>query len=97
MHPLNAPGRQGAQALLDHCDLVNEMDAELPAILDGTRAPQNGAECLACADVFRARQHHAQAARCFADAFDRGVGTPVRDANWRTTDAARSRASRRRI
>jgi tetratricopeptide (TPR) repeat protein len=86
------PERKGAQVLLAHAERLVALEAELPAILDGTRIPHDGAECLALADLFRARQDHAQAVLYFTDAFERGVGTPVRDANWRTADAARCAA-----
>jgi serine/threonine-protein kinase len=91
-HPADDPGRKGARVLLDHCERVHALAAELPAILDGTRVPMDGAESLAFADLFRARREDARAVRHFTDAFERGVGTPIRDANWRTADAARCAA-----
>lgn len=91
-HPAGDPGRSTAEAFLHHCELLCELDADLTAVLDRTRAPRDGAECLAFADVFRARQDHGTAADYFADAFARGVGTPVNDRNWRTLDAARCAA-----
>lgn len=88
-HPTNEQARRGAKVLLDHCDLLSKIEADLPSILDDKRIPQNGAECLAFADLCRAKQNYPRAVRYFTEAFDLGVGTPVRDANWRTSDAAR--------
>lgn len=88
-HPDGAPAHAEAKALEERCELVRALDASLPAIVDGSRAAQDGAECLAIADVFRAKQDHAAAARYFADAFARGSGTTAESERWRIFDAAR--------
>jgi len=91
-HAAADPNRPTAQAFVKHCELLCELTADLPHVLDGTRPPKDGPECVAFADLFRWRRDYAAAAGFFADAMERGVGTPVSDANWRTYDAARCAA-----
>src|SRR5262245_40890469 len=85
------PVRAEASALLERCELIHELEVDLPAVLDGRRLPQGRAECFALADVFRARHDDAAAARCFADAFDAGDETHE-DSDARKFDAARCAA-----
>lgn len=85
--PAGDPGRPEARAFLDFCELVEELEASLPAIADGTRAPATTDECLALAHLFRARRQPATAARYFADAFELGA-PPAWRGDWRTYDAA---------
>jgi len=87
--PENDPQIPEATSLLNLCDLINQLAANLPAILDGSRVPQSIPECLAFADLFRGRQDHRAAARYYADAFDR-LGSE--SWSWRTFDAARCAA-----
>jgi serine/threonine-protein kinase len=86
------PGKQEAQALMDDCEQLLALEADLPAILDGTRAPQGVAECLAFADLFSALKDHEAAARYFADAFDSRFGTYAGEGDSRAFDAARCAA-----
>ncbi len=90
--PAGDPELPTAQARLSHCELLTELEAEVSAVLDGTRAPLNSAESLAFADLFRGRQEHAAATRWFADAFDRDAGTPAQDGDRRAFVAARCAA-----
>ena len=92
-HLADDPARPVAKAFLDHGALILELEAHLPAVLEGTRVPLSGVECLAFADLFRARHDDAAAARYFGEAMERGSGTPVSDRNWRTFDAAWSELS----
>jgi serine/threonine-protein kinase len=86
--------RRRAEIIAKHSELVAALAADLPAIQDGTRVPQSGAESLAFADLFCARRDYARATRYFAEAFAAHFGTPyqVIDGDWRTFDAARCAA-----
>jgi tetratricopeptide (TPR) repeat protein len=86
------PERAAAQAFLDHCSLLIELEDRLPAFLDGTRDPQSSAESLALADLFRSRQDHAEAARWYGDAFDGEAGASLAEGEGRRFAAARCAA-----
>jgi tetratricopeptide (TPR) repeat protein len=90
--PTGDPARREAQDLLDRCELLLDLEAELPAIRDGTRVPADGAECLAFAELFRIRREHAEAARYYADAFDGGTGRPFQGVERTVFDATRCAA-----
>jgi serine/threonine-protein kinase len=84
------PNRPLAKAILDHSVFLVDLAANVPVILDGTRKPGNGAECIAFADLHRGRGDHARAARCYADAFERDTEMVGQHGQRRLFDAARS-------
>ena len=92
--PTGDLGRPRADVVARHSQLVAELAADLAAVENGTRVPKDGAECLAFADLFRARRDYAKAVGYFARAFEAHFGTPyqVIDGYWRTFDAARCAA-----
>ena len=90
--PDGDPSRKAAQELVDRCERLHELEADLPAILDGTRVPKDGAECLAFADLFRVRREYATATRYYADAFDGGTARPFPGGDRTAFDATRCAA-----
>jgi tetratricopeptide (TPR) repeat protein len=87
------PVRKDAKELQERCEVFIAIEADLPAIVDGTRAPKDGDECLAFAELFRARHDDESAARFYVEAEERGVQRRTLRGDWFTFDAARCAAA----
>lgn len=64
-HPLHSAALQRRL----YCDELIALDRRLPAVLRGEDAPVDGPEYLSFADLCVRKNHHAAAARFFAEAF----------------------------